>query len=99
LEEDDMGSLPFTIEEFLQVIENYNMSIWPMQIVAYGILLFAARRVPWYLFVIPLVWSLIATQAAISLTIREDFALPVVGVFGTVMMILKNRMLSRRPII
>jgi len=71
----------------------------PTTIFTFGILLFAARKVPWYLFVIPLVWSLIGSQAAVSLTIREDLALPVVGIFGTVMIVLKNRMLKRKPIL
>jgi hypothetical protein len=71
----------------------------PVTIFTYGILLFAARKVPWYLYVVPLVWSLIGSQAAVRLTILQDFALPVVGIFGTVMIILKNRMLERKPVL
>lgn len=71
----------------------------PTTIFTFGILLFAARKVPWFLVVIPLVWSVIGAGAAVSLTIREDFALPVVGIFGTVMILLKNGMLSRRPVL
>lgn len=34
-------SLPFTVEEFLSVFEVYNRSIWPMQILLYGLALAA----------------------------------------------------------
>lgn len=30
-----MGDLPFTIDQFLQVFETYNQSVWPAQIIAY----------------------------------------------------------------
>lgn len=67
----------------------------PVTIFTFGILLLAARRVPWFLLVIPLVWSAIGSQAAVYFAVREDFALPAVGVLGTVMILLKNRMLRR----
>ena len=31
----EMGGLPFTIDQFLQVFADYNMTIWPTQLLAY----------------------------------------------------------------
>jgi hypothetical protein len=67
----------------------------PTIMYTFGILLFALRRVPWALIIIPLVWSFIGLQAAILFGMQPDFALPAVGVLGTVLIILKNRMLAR----
>lgn len=40
--------LPFTVDQFLEVFEQYNLAIWPMQIVAYmlgvAVLVLAARK-------------------------------------------------------
>ena len=35
--------LPFTVEQFFEVFESYNRTIWPMQLVVYG----AAAFVLW----------------------------------------------------
>ncbi len=32
--------LPFTVEQFFQVFESYNRTIWPMQLVACGLAAF-----------------------------------------------------------
>ncbi len=32
-----MGELPFTIDQFLQVFEVYNQTVWPAQLIAYGL--------------------------------------------------------------
>src|SRR4030042_3132294 len=34
-------SLPFTVEEFLKVFEDYNLAIWPMQVISYLLALVA----------------------------------------------------------
>jgi hypothetical protein len=67
----------------------------PMTIFTFGILLFASSKVPWYLLVIPLVWSVIGVQAAVSFGMGADFALPAAGILGTVLVVLKNRMMVR----
>jgi len=33
--------IPFTVEQFLEVFENYNTAIWPMQVVVYALALIA----------------------------------------------------------
>ncbi len=63
----------------------------PTTIFTFGILLWSQRRVPWYLFVIPLLWSLLGFSAAASFGIIEDFGLPVAGILGTTLILLRRR--------
>jgi hypothetical protein len=63
----------------------------PTTIFTFGVLLWADRKVPLYFLVIPLIWSIIAFSAAISLGIREDIGLLVAGVGGTVLILFRNR--------
>lgn len=56
----------------------------PTVIFTFGILLFSQYRVPWYMVIIPLLWSLIGLSAAIKLSMPEDFGLVVAGVVSTV---------------
>jgi len=51
----------------------------------------ATNKMPWYLLVIPLLWSLIGLSAAVNLHIYEDFGLVIAGVIGTVMIIIKGK--------
>jgi hypothetical protein len=51
----------------------------PTTILTLGILLWLDKKPPLYLFVIPLLWSLIGTVAAVKLGIREDVGLLVSG--------------------
>ncbi len=63
----------------------------PTTIFTFGLLFFTIKRVPWYLIIIPLIWSLIGTSAAINLTIYEDFGLGIAGVIGFVVLLLTNK--------
>ncbi|WKZ69329.1 MAG: DUF6064 family protein [Melioribacteraceae bacterium] len=63
----------------------------PTTIFTFGLLLFTIKRVPWYLIIIPFIWSLIGTSAAINLTIYEDFGLGIIGVIGFVVLLLTNK--------
>lgn len=56
----------------------------PTTIFTIGLLLLAGRAVPWGLFVIPVLWSLVGTQAALALGVPEDFGLPVAGLIALV---------------
>jgi hypothetical protein len=56
-------ALPFTVAHFLEVFAEYNQAVWPAQ---------AALTV---LGLIPLIWSLVGTTAALALGMREDFGL------------------------
>lgn len=59
----------------------------PTTIFTFGLLLWADKKVPWYVLPIPLLWSLIGFAAAFSLGIFEDIALPIAGIIATVVLI------------
>lgn len=63
----------------------------PTTIATFGVLLWASRRVPPAVLIIPLVWSMIGTVAALQFGIAEDYGLPVAGVVGTILVLMKNR--------
>lgn len=50
----------------------------PTTIFTLGVFLLCKPRFPWLVLVIPVLWGLIATTAAVSFGVVEDFALPVV---------------------
>jgi hypothetical protein len=64
----------------------------PTVIFTYGLLLWSSARVPAYLLVVPLLWTLLGFSAAASLGMREDFGLGVAGLLGTVLLVLRDRM-------
>jgi len=63
----------------------------PTTIFTFGILLFAIKKIPWCLIIIPLIWSVIGTFAAINLTIFEDYGLGISGVVGFIVILLTNK--------
>ncbi len=63
----------------------------PLTIFTFGLLLWSLRRVPWYVFAIPLLWALTGSRAAVNWGIYEDYGLLIAGVVGTVLLILHNR--------
>lgn len=65
----------------------------PSTILTFGLLLWANRKVPWYLLVIPLLWSFLGVSAAIQLGVPEDYGLVVAGVLGTGLILFKNHRL------
>lgn len=67
----------------------------PTTIFTFAILLWAERRVPVYILVIPFLWSLLGFSAAISLGIFEDIGLLVAGVVATGLVIIRNRTVRR----
>jgi len=69
----------------------------PTVIFTFGILLWATRPVPWYLYIIPLIWSLIGTTAAWTLDVPPDYGLGLAGVVGTILLVLQNKELKPRP--
>ena len=50
----------------------------PTTIFTLGVFLLCKPRFPWLVLVVPVLWGLIATTAAVSFGVVEDFALPVV---------------------
>ncbi len=63
----------------------------PTTIFTFGLLLWAKKPVPAYVLVIPLIWSIIGTMAAISLQVPQDYGLGIAGIVGTLLVILRNR--------
>jgi len=68
----------------------------PTTIFTFGLLLWAKRPVPIYILVVPLIWAIIGTTAAVSLQVPQDYGLGIAGVVGTVLVILRNRDLKSR---
>jgi hypothetical protein len=62
----------------------------PTVIFTFGLLLWTDKRFPLSLLIIPVLWSLVGTSAALSFGIKEDFGLLVAGTIGTIMIIRQN---------
>jgi hypothetical protein len=56
----------------------------PTTIFTIGLLLYARPGVPRLLWLIPVLWSVIATQAALVFGVREDFALPIAALVAII---------------
>lgn len=62
----------------------------PTTIFTFGLLLWTDDRVPLYLLIIPFVWSLISSRAALFLGMQEDIGLTVAGIAGTLLIASRN---------
>jgi hypothetical protein len=58
----------------------------PTTILTLGVLMWCLRPVPWSVLVVPVAWSLIATVAALTFGVVEDFALPVAAALAVVVL-------------
>lgn len=67
----------------------------PTTIFTFGLLLWTEGKFPRSVLLIPLLWSLVGLSAAISLGMREDFALPIAGALATVLLLVRSRRLAR----
>lgn len=63
----------------------------PTIIFTFGIFLWTRRKVPLYIMIVPLLWSLIGLSAALSLGMKEDYGLVIAGVAGFLLVVLRNR--------
>jgi hypothetical protein len=63
----------------------------PTTIFTFGLLLWAAGRVPWWLLVIPAVWALIGLSAAVSLGVSQDLGLVSAGAIAIPMLVVRGR--------
>lgn len=63
----------------------------PTTIFTFGILLWTIKRIPKYVLIIPLLWSIIGLGAALNLTIKEDIGLLIVGILGFILIIIRDR--------
>jgi len=67
----------------------------PATIFTFGIFLWANRRIPIYIVIIPFLWSLLGVSAAISLQVPQDYGLGLAGVLGLILVIVKNRRIKQ----
>ena len=63
----------------------------PATIFTFGMLLWTTQKIPWWVLVIPGLWSVIGFTAAINLGILEDMGLLVAGILGVGMLLLKEK--------
>ena len=66
----------------------------PTTIFTFGILLFANKKMPMHLLIIPLLWSIIGFTAALTLTIYEDIGLLVASLTATTLLLISNKNLK-----
>jgi hypothetical protein len=62
----------------------------PTAIFTFGVLLFARTRLPVYLYMIPLIWSVIGASAAFYFGVLEDIGLFVAGILGSFLLFTKR---------
>ena len=67
----------------------------PTTIFTIGILLWAVKKVPGYLLVIPFLWSLIGMSAVINLRVPQDYGLVIAVVLGTILILIRNRRMKK----
>ena len=70
----------------------------PTTIFTFGVLLFVNKKIGILLLIIPLLWSLIGFNAAVSLSIYEDFGLLIAGVIGFITLLISNKRYSANSI-
>ena len=68
----------------------------PTTIFTFGILLFANKKLPILLLIVPISWSAIGFAAAFSLGIKEDIGLVIAGLFFMVLIAVRNRRLTKK---
>ena len=68
----------------------------PTTIFTVGMLLWASPRVPWAVLVVPAGWSVLGLSAVRYFGVVEDAMLPLAGLAGGALILLKNRQSRRR---
>lgn len=74
----------------------FGLAPCPATIFTFGLLLWTRKRVPFYLYLIPLIWSIIGFFAALKLGIGEDIGLLIAGVGGSLILIIRDAGWRRR---
>jgi hypothetical protein len=64
----------------------------PTTIFTFGLLLWTDKKVPFKLLVIPVLWSIVGTSAALNFGVKEDFGLTVAATLGTTSILWRNLM-------
>lgn len=71
----------------------------PSVIFTFGILLFSNKKMPVYILIIPLLWSVIGFFAALNFSVYEDIGLLIAGVTGLGMILYRNKKLVTNKMI
>lgn len=66
----------------------------PITIFTFGLLLWTDQRMPKYLLIVPLLWSIIGLSAAVNLRIYEDLGLIFAGIMSVVLIVLRDHRLK-----
>jgi Family of unknown function (DUF6064) len=66
----------------------------PTTIFTFGLLLWADRKISSNLLIIPVLWSIVGTSAALSFGVKEDFGLLVAATIGTAAIVQHNSILK-----
>lgn len=64
----------------------------PVVIFTFGLFMWTDKKLPWHLLIIPVLWAFIATTAALSFGVKEDFGLLIAGTIGTAFIIRRDFM-------
>jgi hypothetical protein len=59
----------------------------PTTIFSFGLLLYSVHRIPWYVLLIPFLWSVVGFSAALNLNIKEDYGLVLAGLLSTIILL------------
>ncbi|MBD3285662.1 hypothetical protein GF359_04315 [candidate division WOR-3 bacterium] len=76
----------------------FGLTPCPLTIFTFGLLLWTDKKVPFYMYIIPFLWSLIGVLAAIKLGIFEDVGLLVAGVAGTIILLIRDRRRRKKAV-
>ena len=63
----------------------------PTTIFTFGLLLWADKKIPKYVLIIPVLWSIVGFSAAVNLRVYEDFGLLVAGFLGIILIIVRDK--------
>jgi hypothetical protein len=67
----------------------------PTTIFTFGLLLWTNKKVPFYLLIIPFLWSLVGISAAVTMGVKEDFGLPLAAMIGTGLILYRDHARAR----
>jgi hypothetical protein len=67
----------------------------PVCIFTFGIFMMTRKRIPVYIFVFPLIWSILGIYAAIRMNVFADIGMAFAGVTGTAFILYNNKVLKK----
>ncbi len=71
----------------------------PTTIFTFGLLLWTDKKIPLNLLIVPVLWSIVGTSAALSFGVKEDFGLLVAATMGTAVIVHHNLTLKTEQIL